>query len=88
MSIQPTNEPYTGGSGINANIVIGGVVAVLLLIFILQNRIRVSVHFLFFSFRAPLWLIIVVAAVLGGLLDGFVVRGIRKLRGKPAPGTS
>ena len=47
-------QPYKGGGGINSHVVIGGVIAVLLIIFILQNTKSTSIHFLFFSFsRAP-----------------------------------
>ena len=46
-------QPYKGGGGINSHVVIGGVIAVLLIIFILQNTKSTSIHFLFFSFSAP-----------------------------------
>ena len=75
-------QPYKGGGGINSHVVIGGVIAVLLIIFILQNTKSTSIHFLFFSFSAPLWLIILIVAVLAALLDGVVGRAYRKWRGK------
>lgn len=83
MSNQPVPPPQPRDEGgINSHIVIGGVVAAALLIFVLQNRASTSIHFLVFSFSAPLWLILVIVAVLGALLDGVVMRGFRKLRGK------
>ena len=75
-------QPYQGDGGINSHLVIGIVLAALLVIFILQNTKSTSIHFLFFSFSAPLWLIIAIVAVLGGLLDGVVGRAWRKWRGK------
>jgi uncharacterized integral membrane protein len=85
----PSGKPYTGkggGSGISAPMVIGLVILAALLIFIFQNTGKVEVNFLFFDFSAPLWLILMLVAVLGGLLDGVVVRGVNKLRGKePKP---
>ncbi len=75
-------QPYKGDGGINSHVVIGIVLAALLIIFILQNTASTSIHFLFFSFSAPLWLIIAIVAILGGLLDGVVGRAWRKWRGK------
>jgi uncharacterized integral membrane protein len=83
MSNQPgPPAQFKDEGGINSHIVIGGIVAAALLIFVLQNRSSTSIHFLMFSFSAPLWLILVIVAVLGALLDGVVMRGFRKLRGK------
>lgn len=39
----------------------------LLLIFILQNRETVELHFLFWTFDWPLWLLILASALLGAL---------------------
>jgi len=80
-------QPFKGEGGINSHIVIGAVIAALLIIFILQNRASTSIHFLFFSFSAPLWLIIVIVAVLAALLDGVVSRAWRKWRGKEPKAT-
>jgi len=83
------NEPYRGkgrGSGISPPMVIGAVVLLALLIFVIQNTDKVQVSFLVFDFSAPLWLVLLIVAVLGGLLDGVVKRGYRRLRGKePKP---
>jgi uncharacterized integral membrane protein len=51
----------------------GGAVASLtgvgvLLIFIVQNRMEVKFHFLFFSFKWPLWLYTIVTALFGALV--------------------
>ena len=39
-----------------------------LLIFIIQNRVRIKIHFLFWSFIWPLWLYTIVIAVFGALV--------------------
>lgn len=52
------------GAGAIASFVGGG----LLLIFIFQNTERVDLDFLFWTFTWPLWLLTVVAAVLGALV--------------------
>jgi uncharacterized integral membrane protein len=51
----------------------GGAIASLsggaaLLIFMIQNTDDVTVQFLFWSFTCPLWLLILVAALVGGLV--------------------
>jgi uncharacterized integral membrane protein len=80
----PSAKPYTGGkgSGLSAPMVIGLVILAALLIFIFQNTDSTEVNFLFFDFSAPLWLILLVVAVLAALFDGVVVRAFNKARGK------
>jgi uncharacterized integral membrane protein len=63
---------------ISPRLVVAVVVAVLLVIFILQNTQRVSIRFLIFSFSSPLWLILVLVAVLAALLDDVLLRAVRK----------
>ena len=40
----------------------------LLVVFMLQNRDKIPVHFLFWDFTWPLWLLIIVSAVFGALI--------------------
>jgi uncharacterized integral membrane protein len=40
----------------------------LLVVFMLQNRDKVPVHFLVWNFTWPLWLLIIVSAVFGALV--------------------
>ena len=42
--------------------------AALLVVFMVQNRQHVTAHFLFWNLTWPLWLLILVAAVLGGIV--------------------
>ena len=50
--------------GLLATLLGGG----LLIIFMVQNRADVTLHFLFWSFTWPLWLFTLVVAVLGSLI--------------------
>ncbi len=56
-----------------------GIVLVLLLIFVLQNTDKAKVHFLFSHARIPIWLVIVIAAVLG-FVGGWAFALIRRRR--------
>ena len=63
--------------------VIGAIVAAAaLLIFILQNTDEQEVTFLFFEANAPLWVVIVVTAVLSVALAQFVWLILRRRRRK------
>lgn len=61
--------------------IVAGFALLLALIFIAQNRNRVSTTFLFFDARPRLWVVIVVSLVLGALLGqagGLVLRRRKK----------
>ena len=60
----------------NGRLIGAAVLAVVLLVFVLQNRRSVSVHFLFWSLHTGLGWMLLLAAVLG-LLIGF---GLQRLR--------
>lgn len=45
-----------------------GIVLLALLFFVGQNRQRVPIEWLFFSFTAPLWLMLILAALAGAVL--------------------
>ena len=64
MSPDGRNDRATLGAGAIASIV--GVGA--LLVFMLQNRNKVSLDFLMFHVNWPLWLVILISAVLGALI--------------------
>jgi len=66
-------EQREGPSG---KLVLLAAVAVLLVIFVLQNTDRAQIDFLVWNGSFPLWTLIVVAAVLG-CLGGWVVGRIR-----------
>lgn len=66
-------EQREGPSG---KLVVLAAVALLLMIFVLQNTDRAQIDFLVWNGSFPLWTLIVVAAVLG-LVGGWVVGRIR-----------
>lgn len=51
--------------GLNPGVVVAGVLAVLLLVFIFQNTDEVRVTAYFWEFRGPLWLVLIVTVAVG-----------------------
>jgi uncharacterized integral membrane protein len=72
--------PSTGRIGAGAIFSIVGLAA--LVVFMFQNTEKVRVHFLFWHFTWSLWIIVLVAAVLGALswFGGGVVRRYQRGR--------
>ncbi|MCU1378323.1 MAG: rane protein of unknown function [Acidimicrobiales bacterium] len=72
--VQPNhNDGTRSGTDREATEVSAGAIASLLgvgllLIFVLQNGQRVDIDFLFWTFTWPLWLLTIVAALLGALV--------------------
>jgi uncharacterized integral membrane protein len=68
------NQPLSpSGQSSDRTKLSGGAIAslsgvALLVIFMLQNRDDVNVDFLFWGFTWPVWLVILVSAVLGGIV--------------------
>ena len=58
-----TNNARLGGGAIASLTGVG-----LLVIFMIQNTQDVTLHFLFWSFTWPLWLLILVSALVGALV--------------------
>lgn len=50
--------PAKDGRRIDSRVVVGIVVLVVLLVFVFQNTEETPLHFLFFDFSAPLWLML------------------------------
>ena len=71
MNLRADEQPSSDvGGGVNPRLVIAGVVLRRsCIVFIFQNRDRVRIEFLCFSFTSPLWLILLIVAVLAALLD-------------------
>ncbi|WP_051939586.1 lipopolysaccharide assembly protein LapA domain-containing protein [Phaeacidiphilus oryzae] len=58
--------------------IIAAVIAILAIVFIAQNRERVSIDFFTASLSCPLWLLLLIMAAVGMLLAyGFMRRGRR-----------
>lgn len=73
MSTTPPAAPTTQSTQSSAVRMSSGVVASLagagaLLVFMLQNREDVTLSFLFWDFTWPLWLLILVTALLGAVI--------------------
>ncbi len=64
-------------------LVVAGVVAALMVVFIVQNTEKAQVDFLFFDFRAGLWLVLTVTFLLG-VAVGALVPALRRRRAEKA----
>ena len=59
-----------GGSDVPvARLVIGGLIAAAIILFVAQNTQSMQVQFLMFSFSAPRWIMFVILVALGVALD-------------------
>jgi uncharacterized integral membrane protein len=77
--LESTGDNY--GFRMNGKLLGGGLVAVVLAVFILSNRQEVKVNFLFVDFTLPLWITLTITALLGaavGTLAVFVRRRQRR----------
>jgi uncharacterized integral membrane protein len=63
---------------VDSRLIVGGVVLVILLIFVFQNTYETELTFLFFDFTAPLWLMLAITVVVS-LAIGFLL-GRRRQR--------
>ena len=62
-------------------VIVVGIVSVL---FIMQNRTRVKVHFIVFDRQALTWAVILISMALGALLAEVVRLALKRRRGAPA----
>ena|SRR5213080_4824543 len=73
MSSQPPPQPQQPPQPAEKSGLSGGAIATLLgagvlLVFMLQNRGEVPIHFLFWHTRLPLWFVILASALLGAII--------------------
>ena len=68
--------------GISPALVAGIVLALAAIDFVVQNRGRITIHFLFFSFDARVWVALVVTSVLAIVAAELVGRHLRRARKK------
>jgi uncharacterized integral membrane protein len=82
-------EPTEGDSGwreipkqggVSPALIIGGVIAVVLLVFIIQNSNDAEVTWLVTDTTTPLWLVILASAVLGYVVGRLIEIGWRRRR--------
>ena len=80
MSMQPaqTDQPgggvTVGGVTIPPRVAGGGVIVILAIIFILQNRDDQIVHFLWLDMNSPLWVWFLIMFVAGGIVGAIASR--------------
>ena len=81
MSMQPVNAEKpppggltVGGVTIPPRVAGGGIIAILVLIFILQNRDTYQVNFLWLNIESPLWLWFLIMFVAGGVVGWIASR--------------
>ncbi len=78
------NAPQSGGGsrGVNGWLIGGGILAALLIVFIVQNTTDTQFSFLFWSFTLPLWLVLVITALVGFVIGQFALLWRRHKRRK------
>lgn len=69
----------THGFRVNARQLVGGLIAIVLLIFILSNRAPITVDFLFMEWNTSQWVVLSVTALLGAAVGaGLLARRQRR----------
>ena len=80
----PVQVRSQGKSGLSSStivkLVVGGLIALILLIFVLQNTDRVEWSFLFWSFSLNQWVMLVVTLLIGVLIGMLVSTLLRRRR--------
>jgi uncharacterized integral membrane protein len=76
------SEGYTGdrSNGLSPRFVVLGIVAVLVLVFIIENGDHVQVRVIGPRFEMPVWVVIVIAIAAGVVLDRLFVAWWRRRR--------
>jgi uncharacterized integral membrane protein len=86
--MQVSRDRGPDNTGLYVKLGVAGVLAILLLLYIFQNTVKVPFNFLFFDFVWPLWLIILVSLVIGLLIgmlaSTLLARRRRKARRRAA----
>jgi uncharacterized integral membrane protein len=70
----------TQSKGNNGFLIGGGILLVLLLIFIFQNTADTQFKFLFWSFTLPLWLVLLITALVAFVIGQFALMWRRHKR--------
>jgi uncharacterized integral membrane protein len=65
---------------VSPEIIVAAVLAVVLLIFVVQNDEDVKVSWVVFSRRGPVWAVILVSAVIGYLIGQLIEFGVKRRR--------
>ena len=76
-------SPASGsGRGISGELIAGGILAAAVLLLVFQNTTKTRIEWLFFEWRAQLWMLLLVTAVVGIVAAELLGRAIRRRRRK------
>jgi uncharacterized integral membrane protein len=78
--LDPDQAPAQPRSGVSPTVIALGIVAIVAVIFIVQNSSRTDVNFLFFNVRSRVWVALLVAIGIGVLLDRLFIAWWRRRR--------
>jgi uncharacterized integral membrane protein len=79
-----SEAPRGDKTKISPSLIIGIVVAILVVVFIVQNAKDSQVKFLFWDGTISLWVVIVISLILGALLDRLVTWYMRRRSSRKA----
>jgi uncharacterized integral membrane protein len=84
--VDPDHEHHEveAGRRVPVWLIVGLVVAVLALVFITQNRDKISVDFVVYRGEARTWVVILISMALGGLLTELIRVGVKRRRASRA----
>lgn len=82
------NQPASRGKKVSFELIAAGLLAVVLLIFIVQNDEDVKVSWVVFSRRAAVWTVILASAVLGYVIGQLIEYSIKRRRRQKAESQS
>jgi uncharacterized integral membrane protein len=77
---RPKGDQSTERRKVSATMVAWIVIAIIAVIFILQNTKRAGVTFLFWDGTVSVWVVIVLAMIIGAVLDRLATWAIRRRR--------
>ncbi len=77
---EPDQAPAEQRSGLSPTLIAFGIVAIVAVVFIVQNSSRTDVNFLFFNVRSRVWVALLVAIGIGVLLDRLLIAWWRRRR--------
>ncbi len=76
--------PPSERSGVSPALIVFGIVAIVAVIFIVQNSERRDIEFLFVDVSTPVWVALLVAIAIGILLDRLFIYWWRRRRSRDA----
>jgi uncharacterized integral membrane protein len=77
---EPDQAPAQQRTGLSPALIGFGIVAIVAVVFIVQNSSRTDVNFLFFNVRSRVWVALLVAIGIGVLLDRLLIGWWRRRR--------